>query len=230
MTPYGNRLLDCLSPSLSEEIVAASRVMDLPQGTVLGPSSEVPAYCYLLTHGAASIVVTMPEGGSSEVGMIGNEGLVGAVSMLGPQVMDADTFMQIDGDGFRIPTRVLRTMFEESLELRTHILQFIQYQLNVTGQISACNRLYEAEARLARWLLTASDITQSEVLQLTQEFLAQMLGSQRTTVALVAGILQTRGIIQYSRGKVRILNREGLEKAASDCYRVTKAALSKLYA
>ena len=101
--------------------------------------------------------------------------------------------------------------------------------MNVTSQVSACNRLSEAEARLARWLLTASDLTQADVLKLTQEFLAQMLGSQRTTVALVARILQTRGFIQYSRGNVRILNRDGLEKAASDCYRVTSDALQKLY-
>ena len=230
MRPSGNRLLDCLTTPLLEEVLAASRMVDLPQRTNLSPASEVPVYCYLLTHGMASIVVTIPEGGSSEVGMVGNEGLVGAVAMLGPQAMAAETFMQIAGRGFRISTRVLRGMFDESLELRSHILQFVQYQLNVTGQISACNRLYEAEARLARWLLTASDITQSDTLLLTQEFLSQMLGSQRTTVALVAGILQTQGIIQYSRGKVRILNREALEAAALDCYRVTRDALSKLYA
>ena len=229
MAPIGNRLLDCLSPSLAAEIIAASRLMDLPHRSPMGLAGEVPPYCYLLTQGAASIVVTVPEGGSAEIGMIGNEGIVGAFAMLGPQAMEANTFIQIEGKGYRIPTRVLRGMFEESAELRCRILQFIQFQMNVTSQVSACNRLYEAEARLARWLLTASDVTQCDMLKLTQEFLAQMLGSQRTTVALVAGILQNRGHIQYSRGKVRIVNREGLEKAAGDCYRVTSDALRKLY-
>ena len=229
MAPLGNRLLDSLSPSLVEAIMAASRIVDLPQWTMMALSGEVPPYCYLLTQGVASIVVTMPEGGSAEVGMVGNEGLVGAVALLGPSAGAAETFMQIDGRGFRIPTKVMRSMFDDSGELRSRVLQFVQFQLNVTGQISACNRLYEAEARLARWLLTASDLTQSDMLKLTQEFLAQMLGSQRTTVALVAGILQNRGLIQYSRGKVRILNRDGLEKAAAEGYRVTKDALQMLY-
>ena len=229
MPPTGNRLLDCLDPSIQEEVVAASRLVDLPQHYSMGLAGELPTYCFFLTHGVASVVVTVPEGGSAEVGMIGNEGVVGSVSMLGPNALDADTFMQIDGRGYRIPTRILRGMFEDSVELRTRVLQFVQYQMNVTGQVSACNRLSEAEARLARWLLTAADLTQSDMLKLTQEFLAQMLGSQRTTVALVARGLQTRGFIQYSRGNVRILNRAGLEQAASDSYRVIKSALQKLY-
>ena len=230
MTATGNRLLDCLSPALRDEVLAASRLVDLPQHTRLSLSGEVPPFCYLLTAGAASLVVTAPRGSSAEVSMTGNEGIVGAVALLGAQVMEAETSMQIGGQGYRIPTRVLRDLFEASVELRTRILQFIQFQMNVTGQVSACNRLYEAEARLARWLLTASDLTQSDMLLLTQEFLAQMLGSQRTTVAVVAGIMQARGLIQYSRGKVRLLNRAELETLGSDCYRVIRDALIQLYA
>ncbi len=230
MSNTGNRLIDCLSEPLSTELIAASRMIDLPLRTTLGTAGEMPSYGYFLTKGAASIVVVMAEGGSSEVGMIGNEGLIGASALLGPSAMDADTFIQVEGNGLRIPIKVLRGMFEESGELRQAIMQNVQCQINITGQISACNRLHEAEERLARWLLTAADITQSESLGLTQEFLAQMLGSQRTTVALVAGLLQRSGLIQYSRGKVRILNREGLESAACDCYRVTHDAISKLYA
>ena len=229
-TSTGNRLLDCLSSPLAEGIIAAASLVDLPQQTPLNNAGEWPTYCYLLTHGVASTVVTMREGGSCEVGMVGCEGIVGAVALLGPQSSEADTFMQIAGRGFRIPTKVLRNTFEESPELRNRVLQFMQFQMNATGQLSACNRLYEAEARLARWLLTAADLTNSDLLVLTQEFLAQMLGSQRTTVALVAGILQSRGLIKYSRGKVRVLDREGLEEAALDCYSVTKEALRKLYA
>ena len=229
MTATGNRLIDCLSPALAEELIAASRAVDLPLRTVLGATDQAPSYAYLLTRGAASVVVVMGEGGSSEVGMIGNEGLVGASALLGPAPMIADTFMQIDGKGLRIPMRTLRGMFEESIELRNHILQFVQYQMNMSSQISACNRLHEAEERLARWLLAASDLTQSDSLGLTQDFLAQMLGSQRTTVALVAGVLQRKGLIQYSRGKVRIVNREGLQACACDCHNVTHDALAKLY-
>lgn len=229
MPSAGNRLLDSLSESLSEEVIAASRMVDLPIRTRLSNAGEAPPYLYLLTEGVASVVVVMAEGGSSEVGMIGNEGIAGAPALLGPSAMSADTFMQINGAGLRIPTKVMRGIFEASAELRSHILQYVQCHINITSQISACNRLHEAEERLARWLLTASDLTHSDTLGLTQDFLAQMLGSQRTTVALVAGGLQRDGLIKYSRGKVRILNREGLQSAACDCYRVTRDAVSTLY-
>ncbi|MGI4853453.1 MAG: Crp/Fnr family transcriptional regulator [Janthinobacterium lividum] len=225
----GNRLLDCLSPSLSGGIVKASRPIDLPLRFSLLVAGEVPSSLYLLTQGAASTVVSMAEGGSAEVGMVGNEGLVGAASLLGPAAAQSDTFMQLAGSGLKVPMKFMHDLFEESQEMRTHVLQFLQVQITISGQLSACNRLHEAEGRLARWLLTASDISQSEKLGLTQEFLAQMLGSQRTTVALVAGGLQRSGFIDYSRGTVRILDRPGLMSAACACYEVTRKAIATLY-
>ncbi len=230
MPTTGNRLLDTLSSSLSASIQSASKAVDLPIRTSLAVAGEAPDFLYLLTRGAASSVVQMAEGGSAEVGMVGNEGLVGAHALLGPAVTHSDTFMQLGGSGLRVPAKFMRELFTESSELRTYILQFMQAQLTVTAQLSACNRLHEAEARLARWLLTASDLCQSDKLGLTQEFLAQMLGSQRTTVALVAGALQRMGYIDYSRGTVRILNRAGLVTAACDCYGVTCKAMASLYA
>ncbi len=225
----GNRLLDSLSEPLAAELMAASRIVDLPLRTTLCRAGELPTFGYFLTKGAASIVVVMAEGGSSEVGMVGNEGVIGASALLGLSAMNAETYIQAAGEGSRIPMKVLHDMFDESAELRQRVLQYVQCQINITGQISACNRLHEAKERLARWLLTASDLTQSGSLRLTQEFAAQMLGSQRTTVALVAGQLQRSRLIQYSRGMVHILNREGLESAACDCHRITHGAICKLY-
>jgi len=97
------------------------------------------------------------------------------------------------------------------------------------GQIAACNKLHEAEARLGRWLLMSRDRANTDTMTMTQEFLADMLGTRRTTVTLVAGSLQRQGLIEYKRGKVTIVSREALEKVACDCYRVTKEALDKLY-
>jgi CRP-like cAMP-binding protein len=105
----------------------------------------------------------------------------------------------------------------------------LQEQVSTLSQIAGCHRLHEAEPRLARWLLMAQDRTQSEVLHFTQEFLAEMLGSQRTTVTVIAGDLQRSGLIEYSRGKVRILNRAGLEAAACDCYGVIRELYLNLY-
>jgi hypothetical protein len=97
------------------------------------------------------------------------------------------------------------------------------------SQIAGCNRLHEAEERLARWLLMAQDRTQSEVLNFTQEFIAMMLGARRTTVTLIAGSLQRANLIEYSRGRVKILDRENLESAACDCYKITKDLYTNLY-
>ncbi|MGI4758717.1 MAG: Crp/Fnr family transcriptional regulator [Janthinobacterium lividum] len=229
MSYTANRLLARLPSPLCELILEASRVVDLPVRTSLSTAGEVPTFAYLLTRGVASVVVVMAEGGSSEVGMIGKEGLVNVSALLGPAASQSDIFMQVGGSGLRVPMKVVQRLFEESAEFRLPILQYVQAQLTVIAQVSACNRLHEAEARLARWLLTASYLSQSDTMGLTQEFMAQMLGSQRTTVALVAGSLQRSGFIDYSRGTVRILDATGLATVACDCYRVTQKALADLY-
>jgi DNA-binding MarR family transcriptional regulator len=120
-------------------------------------------------------------------------------------------------------------LLSDELQPTQRILEMTQEQALSMSQIAACNRLHEAEERLARWLLMAQDRTQSEVLPFTQEFLAEMLGSQRTTVTVIAGALQRSGLIEYTRGHVRILNREELESAACDCYKIIRNLQNNLY-
>jgi CRP-like cAMP-binding protein len=128
-----------------------------------------------------------------------------------------------------VPLEHLQQLYRSSTEVRDRILEFQQEQALTVSHIAACNRLHDVEARLARWLLMAQDRTQSDMLKLTQEFLGMMLGSRRTTVTLVAGTLQRIGLIEYSRGKVKILDRRGLEEVACDCYQVSKALQAALY-
>jgi CRP-like cAMP-binding protein len=161
--------------------------------------------------------------------MIGFEGLVGAFELLGPAPVSTECIMQGAGRAIRLPFAELRNAFEERREIRARILECVQQQALSQSQIAGCHRLHEAEERLARWLLTAQDHTDSDVLILTQEFLAEMLGSRRTTITVVAGGLQRRGLIEYSRGRVKILNREGLESVACACYPIVKALHRNLY-
>jgi Mn-dependent DtxR family transcriptional regulator len=119
--------------------------------------------------------------------------------------------------------------FRTNEEVRERLLEFVQEQAVSLSQLAGCNRLHDNEERLARWLLMAQDRTQSETLNFTQEFLAMMLGSRRTTVTLIAGLLQRRGLIKYQRGKVKILDRTELETAACDCYQITKELYAGLY-
>ena len=161
--------------------------------------------------------------------MIGTEGMVGGGALMGPAPTEADAYMQIPGAGLRVPLKALRTLFTENEEFRIRVLQFQQSQINIASQLSACNKLHEAEARLARWLLMTSDRAKTDVLTLTQEFLSQMLGTQRTTVALVAGVLQRSGYIDYRRGTVHIRDREGLSAIACGCYAITRNIVENLY-
>jgi CRP-like cAMP-binding protein len=123
----------------------------------------------------------------------------------------------------------LRRFFQSSPEIRQRLLEFVQAEALSLGQLAACQRLHEAEQRLARWLLMAHDRVQSDTLNFTQEFLGMMLGSRRTTVTAVAGALQERGLIEYRRGSVQILDRDKLEGTACQCYQVTKTLYRNLY-
>jgi len=225
----GNLLLDALSAETRDAVLAVSRPLDLPLHTMLHEQSEMPTYGYFLRAGIASVVVAMPEGGSAEVGLVGREGIIGALHIIGPTPTPAQCFMQLEGSALRIRLDDLRKLFHENDELRRRMLEFVQQQSVTWGQIAACNKLHEAEARLARWLLMSRDRATTDTMTMTQEFLADMLGTRRTTVTLVAGSLARQGMIDYRRGKVTVLDRDALERAACDCYRVTKEALVKLY-
>lgn len=222
-------MLDAVSLKLREQILEISRRVELPHRSMLHEQGVMPMYGYFLCSGVASVVVTMPEGGSAELGLVGREGVIGAMHILGPTPAPAQCFIQMEATALRIRLDDLRRMFQENEELRRRMLEFVQQQTVTLGQLAACNKLHEAEARLARWLLMSRDRTDSDTMAMTQEFLAEMLGTRRTTVTLVAGRLQRRGLMEYKRGKMKLLDRAAMEQAACDCYRVTKEALVKLY-
>ena len=138
--------------------------------------------------------------------------------------------MQIAGTGLRMSFRAFDQMFHQEETLSTLMLQYIQYQSLTLGQIAACNRLHEVEERLARWLLMVEDRVGSSDILLTQEFIANMLGTRRSTVTIIAGTFQRDGLIEYRRGHVRILNRPALESTACECYAITRRLLLNLFA
>jgi CRP-like cAMP-binding protein len=224
-----NRLIQALSPASRTRLLGIATAVQLPQRASLSEPNGRETHAYFLTSGLASLVVTLEDGGSAEIAMIGNEGVAGATGLLGPLLPVAHCFMQITGTGYRVPMADLRRLFEESTEIRERLLQSIQQQTLTMNQIAACNKLHQASERFARWLLTAADRSESETVSLTQESLSQMLGTRRTTVALVAGLLQRRGLIRYRRGVVTIADRERMEEAACDCYRITRRLLENLY-
>lgn len=201
----------------------------MPKRTVLYEPHSTPRYAHFMTSGIASVVVETPDGATAEVNLLGSEALVEAVQLLGPTPMLTRCFMQVEGTALRMPFKDLQEIFNQSEALSRPVLQFVQNQNALTSQIAACNRLHSAEERMARWLLMVQDRVRDDDLKLTQEFLAQMLGARRSTVALAAGALQTGGMIRYHRGLVTILDRDNLIRAACDCYPLLKSLLSGLY-
>ena len=223
-----NLLLGMLPAEQRASLMRMLTPVSLPLRTVLYEPERTPLHVHFLTSGMASIVNYMKEGEAVEVGLAGHEGMPEALHLLGNAHLPTNCFMQVQGTGLRMKFKDFDQIFERQESVRKAVLRFVQFQSLVLSQVAACNRLHEVEERLARWLLMVSDRTGESELRLTQEFLSQMLGARRSTVTLVAGALQRSNLIEYSRGDVKILNREGLEEAACECYRIVKQAMQRL--
>jgi CRP-like cAMP-binding protein len=224
-----NLLLGSLSPKCRNFLMSRLRPVTLGAREVLYEPDDNPKFAHFLTSGIASIVGTMSSGASAEVGIWGKEGLVECFHLLGTARIPTRCFMQIEGSALRMPFKELQKEFHENDELRECILQSVQSQGAILGQLAACNRLHEAEERLARWFLMVRDRMENDTFYLTQEFLAVMLGSRRTTVTAAAGALQRKGLIRYSRGRIHIVDPAGLEKEACECYATVREIYQNFY-
>ncbi len=227
--PRSNLLLEALLPESRERILSHAKEVSLPLRTMLQEQEQAPKFAYFMTSGMASVVVNLPEGGAAEVALIGREGLVGNLALLGPSLASTVCFIQLTGTAYQLRFSELHKIFLDTEDVRTRVMHCAQVQALTTSQLAACNTLHEAEARLARWLLMVRDRTQDDYLPLTQEFLAEMLGTRRTTVSLAAGTLHRAGLIDYKRGKVTIKSATDLENVACDCYPVARRLFDGLY-
>ena len=182
-----------------------------------------------MTGGIASIVTMMEGGGQVEVGIVGREGVPESLHLLGPERAQTRCMMQVAGTALRVSFRTLQQDFAQYPDLQSLLLRHVQYQSLVLAQLAACNRLHEVEERLARWLMMVQTRIDDSVIRITHEFLGDTLGTRRSTVTLVAGVLQRSGLIEHSRGQVRILDQQGLESAACECFGVTQKLYFDLY-
>ncbi|HEY7353763.1 MAG TPA: Crp/Fnr family transcriptional regulator [Terriglobales bacterium] len=165
-----------------------------------------------------SILSVFPDGKSVEVGLVGKEGFIGLPLLAGFVTAPSRAVAQIDATAFRVHRSVLMAHLRQCPTLERRLQQYSQIASLEVTQIAACNRLHEVHERLARWLLMCADRVESNSVPLTQEFLAQMLETRRSSVTVAAGILQKAGIIAYTRGDVKVLSRQKLEHAACECY------------
>lgn len=213
-----NQILRGLRTKESRSVFPALEFLDLPTHTVLNEISEPITSVYFIESGLASVLNVMEDGKSVEVGLLGKEGFVGIPLLVGFSTSPARVIMQIEGSGFRMSAKDFAAILPQCPELEKSLNRFSQ-ELNVQAtQVAACNRLHEVDERLARWLLMSQDRVGGDIVPLTQEFLAHMLGTRRASVTLAAGMLQKAGLIKYKRGEVKIENRRELEDASCECY------------
>lgn len=223
---YRNRILASLPKSELSRLSRFLTPIDLPQSHILLDGTAT--HGYFLEEGVASVVVLLGNGDSVEVGVIGREGVVGMPILLGTESSPGRTFMQLAGSGYRISAAKLKQAYEDGGSFRQRVQRYMQGFMVQTAQTAACNRLHGIEERLSRWLLTCHDRLDSDQLRLTQDFLATMLGAPRTTVTLAAGLLQRAGMIEYSRGVVKITDRAALESSTCECYRTVSDEFRRL--
>jgi CRP-like cAMP-binding protein len=193
--------------------------VEMPQYKIFYDQGLKIEHAYFPNQGMVSLVVSVHDGRSVEVGITGPEGVVGAPLAFGFESAPMRAIMQIAGRGLRISSAALEEAFHRVPCLKSLVERYVMMQQLQVAQLAACNRLHDMDQRLARWLLMCQDRIDSENLPLTHEFLAQMLGAGRPTVTIAAGVLERAGLIQNTRGSVKILNRKRLEDAACECYR-----------
>lgn len=227
---FDNLLLETLPLPYRSSLSSRLEEVVLPPGTILSEAEQVPRYAWFITSGLASTMVSMSDGRSAEIGIWGREGVVPCFHLLGGMAKGPSRcVVQTEIRAFRISFPELRNEMLRSEPLRQLVFRCVQRRTMILSQLAACNRLHDAEQRLARWLLTAHDLTGTSSILLSQGFLADILGSRRTTVTLAAGALRKRKLISYRRGQIQILDYAGLKSVACECYQIVRNLFHDFY-
>jgi CRP-like cAMP-binding protein len=196
--------------------------IDMPHHMSLHQPHRALRYAHFPNEGLISLVVELKDGKSVEAGLLGKEGAAGLPGVLGLDRSALREIVQIAGNGFRVKVDILRSILPSAPQLQSVLSRYAASLAMQVAQTAACNRLHKVEERLARWLLIAQDRIDSGVVAITHDFLATMLGTDRPSVSVAAGMLQTRQILEYKRGSVKIVNRKKLEQFACECYEVVR--------
>ena len=213
-----NNILLQLSPEEFDLLSSKLEFVRLKRYQVVHEAGETLKSAYFCNSGMLSVVIIMPEGKSVEVCLVGTEGFLGIPLIAGFRTSYTRSVVQAEATAFRIDAARFRAALRELPTLEREVHRFAQLAAMQVAQISACNRLHEVEERLARWLLMCHDRFGSNSLPLTEDFLAEMLGSRRASVSVAISVLTKAGFIEHKRGRAIILDRPGLEKACCDCY------------
>ena len=228
-SPRENLLLGSLSDSDFAMIAPWLTSTVLKQGTLLQEAGEPVDSVYFPHSGMLSLLAVMTDGTAIELATVGRESAAGAMAGLGLNEAIARTVVQMPGHGSRISAQHFSNAVGGSESLRDLVIRHNEGLMAQVQYTAACNSLHKLEARLCRWILQTRDRADSDELPLTQEFLAEMLGVRRTTVTIVAQLLQQSGLIRYHRGHIKIVDRAGLEKSSCECYRSIREKTAQIF-
>jgi len=225
----GNRLLESLPAADFRRIESQLTPYEMKGGEELHQRAGSSPYVYFPIDSVSSLVVSLADGATVEVAIVGNEGMVGLPLFIESESVVIDSFTQVPGRAYRMERRILRAEIRRDAALCHRLHEYTESLLLFIAQSASCNQSHGQRQRCARWLLHIGDRVASEAFSLTQDFLSQMLGVRRPTVTAVAGELREKGLISYQKGSVRILDRRGLESVACGCYDVVRREQKRLF-
>jgi CRP-like cAMP-binding protein len=226
--PHQNNLLAALPDEEFERLAPHLELVAMPLGEVLYESGGQLHHVYFPTTSIVSLLYVMQDGASAEIAVVGNEGLLGVSLFMGGETTPSRAVVQSDGHGYRLEGQLLKDEFNRAGPLLRLLLRYTQALITQMSQTAVCNRHHSVEQQLCRWLLLSLDRLPTNTLTMTQELISNMLGVRREGVTEAARRLQAAGLIRYSRGRIEVLDRPGLERAVCECYGVVKLEFDRL--
>jgi CRP-like cAMP-binding protein len=226
--PRQNRILACLPALDYERILPELESMPMPLGLKMSESGDHVNYLHFPTTGIISLIYDLENGASSEIALVGNEGLVGISIFMGGESMPSSTEVQSAGHAYRLSRKAMKREFALGGKLQHLVLLYTQALIGQTSQTAVCNQHHSLDQQLCRWLLMSLDRMHDNNLVVTQELIANLLGVRRESVTTAAGKLQKNGLITYSRGHIKVIDRAKLERQVCECYEVVKQEYERL--
>jgi CRP-like cAMP-binding protein len=227
-SPHQNKILQALPPAERERLFPHLKLVTLPLATVLYESGDTLRHIYFPTDSIVSLLYVLRNGSSTEISVVGNDGVIGVALFMGGETTTNRAIVQSAGYAYRLPGSRLKLEFERHGEMLHILLRYTQSLITQMAQTAVCNRHHTVDQQLCRWLLLSLDRLPTNKLKMTQELIANMLGVRREGVTEAAGKLQKLGVIKYSRGQITVLNRPKLERLSCECYSVVKQETDRL--
>jgi CRP-like cAMP-binding protein len=228
-TPLDNKLLAALPKEVFDRLLPNLKLVSMPLGKVIYESgAKLESVCFPIPGCILSMLYVMEDGASAEIAVVGNEGMIGIALFMGGDTTPSRAIVQSAGQAYTLESVFLKSEFARHTQLQILLLRYTQALITQMSQTAVCNRHHSVEQQLCRWLLLSLDRLSSSELTMTQELIANMLGVRREGVTEAAGKLQARGLIRYSRGRITVLDRPGLEQQVCECYAVVKKEYDRL--